>query len=149
MHPTGGDVEQFLAEIPDEKRRAEARALCSLFSEITGHDPVLWGSSIIGFGTYRYRYESGHEGTSALASFAPRKGNLVIYLIGGFEERHRGLVAKLGPHKTGKGCLYLKRLSDVDLDVLRDLVDRSVQVRRGMDRAAADPISGRGPTSTS
>jgi hypothetical protein len=135
--PTGADVEKFLAAVPDSNRREDARTLCSLLSEVTGEPPVMWGSSIIGFGTYRYRYESGHEGTSPLAGFSPRKANLVIYLIGGFEERHHRLLAKLGPHKTGKGCLYLKRLADVDLDVLRDLVDRSIHVRRGMDRASA------------
>jgi hypothetical protein len=137
--PTGADVEEFLAAVPDPNRREDARTLCSLLSEVTGEPPVMWGSSIIGFGTYRYRYESGHEGTSPLAGFSPRKANLVIYLIGGFEERHHRLLAKLGPHKTGKGCLYLKRLADVDLDVLRDLVDRSIHVRRGMDRASATP----------
>jgi hypothetical protein len=88
----------------------------------------------VGFGKYRYRYESGHEGTSALASFSPRKQHLVLYLVGGWEDRHGKLLAKLGPHKTGKGCLYLKRLADIDLDVLRDLVDRSVRVRRAVDK---------------
>jgi hypothetical protein len=135
--PTATDVEQFLAAIPDPGRRADARALTAMLSELTGEEPVIWGSSIVGFGTYRYRYPSGHEGVSALASFAARKGNLVIYLIGGFEERHHRLLEKLGPHKTGKGCLYFKRLDDVDLDVLRELIKRSIQVHRGMDRAAA------------
>jgi Domain of unknown function (DU1801) len=135
--PTEADVERFLAGLPDPTRRADAQTLCTLLTEMTGEAPVMWGASIIGFGTYRYRYESGREGTSALASFSPRKANLVIYLIGGFDERHHRLLATLGPHKTGKGCLYLKRLADVDLDVLRDLIERSIQVRRGMDRASA------------
>jgi hypothetical protein len=139
VHPTGGDVERFLAEIPDPERRADARDLCRLMSEVTGEEAVMWGSSIIGFGSYRYRYESGREGTSALASFAPRKGNLVIYLIGGFEDRHHRLLVKLGPHKAGKGCLYVKHLDDVDVGVLRELIERSMQVRRGMDRAASAP----------
>jgi hypothetical protein len=139
MQPSRADVERFIADIPDPKRRAEARALTALMSELTGEEPVMWGSSIIGFGAYRYRYPSGREGTSAAVSFSPRKANLVIYLIGGFEERYPGLVEKLGPHKTGKGCLYLKRLDDVDLDVLRDLIERSLQVRREMDSAAAPP----------
>jgi len=136
MQPTGADVEKFLGAIPDEGRRADARALCALMEEMTGEPPVLWGSGIVGFGAYRYRYPSGYEGTSALASFAPRAGNLVVYLIGGFEDRHHRLLERLGPHKTGKGCLYLKRLSDVDLDALRDLIERSIDVRRGMDRAS-------------
>jgi hypothetical protein len=134
--PTSTEVEAFLAAIPDETRRADARTLCALLAEVTGEQPVLWGSSIVGFGSYDYRYQSGHEGTAALAGFAPRKQHLVLYLVGGFEDKHAKLVAKLGPHKTGKGCLYLKRLSDVDLDVLKELVDRSVRVRRGVDRAA-------------
>jgi Domain of unknown function (DU1801) len=134
--PTSADVEEFLAGVPDERRRADARALCALLADVTGEPPVLWGSSIVGFGSYHYRYESGHEGTSALVGFSPRKTSLVLYLIGGFEDRHGKLLERLGPHKTGKGCLYLKRLADVDRDVLRELVDRSVRVHRGADRAA-------------
>jgi hypothetical protein len=134
--PTSSDVEAFLTAIPDETRRADARQLCTLMAEVTGEPPMLWGSSIVGFGSYDYRYESGHEGTSALAGFAPRKQHLVVYLAGGFEDRHQKLVADLGPHKTGKGCLYIKRLADVDLNVLRELIDRSVRVHRGVDRAA-------------
>jgi hypothetical protein len=134
--PTGADVEAFLAAVPDERRRADARTLCALLAEVTGERPALWGTSIVGFGTYHYRYESGHEGTSALASFSPRKAHLVLYLVGGFEDRHGKLLAKLGPHKTGKGCLYLKSLADVDLDVLRELVERSARIRRGVDRAS-------------
>jgi hypothetical protein len=139
MTPTGADVETFLEGIPDDGRRSDARALRTLLSELTGEPPVLWGSTIVGFGAYRYRYESGHEGTAPLASFSPRKANLVVYLIGGFEDRHHELVARLGPHKTGKGCLYLKRLADVDLDVLRRLIVRSIDVHRRMDRAATSP----------
>jgi hypothetical protein len=96
----------------------------------------MWGTSIIGFGAYRYRYASGRGGDSALASFSPRSQHLAIYLIGGFESRHQPVLARLGPHKTGKGCLYLRRLDDVDQDVLRELIDRSVRVRRGVDRAS-------------
>ncbi|MGH8777126.1 MAG: DUF1801 domain-containing protein [Jiangellaceae bacterium] len=136
MRPTSGDVDAFLAAIPGETRRADARTLCTLLADVTGEPAALWASGIIGFGTYRYRYESGHEGTAPLAGFAARKAHLVIYLIGGFEDRHHTVMAKLGSFKTGKGCLYLKRLADVDVDVLRDLVDRSVRVRRGVDRAA-------------
>jgi hypothetical protein len=134
--PTTDDVEAFLAAVPDERRRADARTLCSLLSEVTGEPPVLWGTSIVGFGTYHYRYESGHEGDSALVGFSPRKANLVLYLVGGFADRHQKLLEELGPHKTGKGCLYLKSLADVDLDVLRRLVDRSTRIHRGVDRAS-------------
>lgn len=134
--PTGADVAAFLNAIPDETRKADATTLCLLMSEVTGEPPALWGASIVGFGRYQYRYASGHQGTSALASFAPRKQHLVLYLAGGFDDMYASLTAKLGPYKAGKGCLYLKRLSDVDLDVLRELIVRSVEVHRAQDRAA-------------
>jgi hypothetical protein len=133
--PTDADVDAFLDAVPNDERRADARALCALMTDVTGEPPVLWGPSIVGFGSYRYRYESGREGTSSLAGFSPRKTSLVVYLVGGYEDRHGKLLERLGPHKTGKGCLYLKRLADVDLDVLRELVERSVRVHRGAERA--------------
>jgi len=98
---------------------------------------VVWGTSIIGCGAYHYRYASGREGDSALASFSPRSQHLAIYLVGEFETRYRSVLARLGPYKAGKGCLYLKRLDDVDQDALRELIDRSVRVRRSVDRASA------------
>jgi Domain of unknown function (DU1801) len=137
MRRTGSSVEGFLAQVPDEPRREDARRLCTIMQEITGEPPVMWAASIIGFGTYHYRYASGHEGDSPLASFAPRRQHLAIYLVGGFETRHRSVLAALGPHQTGKGCLYLRRLDDVGQQALRDLIDRSVRVRRGIDRASA------------
>ncbi|MFJ6197500.1 DUF1801 domain-containing protein [Micromonospora sp. NPDC092111] len=135
--PTGQSVEEFLAAVPNESRRVDARRLIALMRDITGEEPVMWGPSIIGFGRYHYRYDSGREGDSALAGFSPRKQHLVVYLVGGFEERYASAVARLGPHKTGKGCLYLKSLDGVDLAVLRELVDRSVRVRKGVDRASS------------
>ena len=134
MQPTGADVEAFVQAIPNVTCRADARALCVLLSEITGDPPVLWGPSIVGFGSYHYRYESGREGTAPLASFASRGAHLVIYLAGGFTDRHERLLERLGPHKAGKGCLYVKRLADIDLDVLRQLVVRSMKVHRGQHR---------------
>ena len=107
-----------------------------MMQEITGEPPTLCGSSIIGFGAYHYRYASGREGDSALAAFSPRRQHLAIYLVGEFENRHRPVLARLGPHQTGKGCLYIKRLDDVDHDALRELIDRSVRVRKGIDRAS-------------
>jgi hypothetical protein len=136
MQPTGADVEGFVEAIPNATRRADVRALCALLSEITGEPPVLWGPSIVGFGSYHYRYASGHEGDAPLASFASRGAHLVIYLAGGFTDRHDRLLQRLGPHKAGKGCLYIKRLDDVDLDVLRQLVTRSMKVHSGQDRAS-------------
>jgi Domain of unknown function (DU1801) len=127
--PTDASVDAFIDAVPNEERRTDPRTLCALMTDLTGEPPVLWGPSIVGFGSYGYRYDSGREGISPLAGFSPRKANLVIYLSGGYEERHGELLDRLGPHKTGKGCLYLKRLADVDGGVLRELVDRSVRDR--------------------
>jgi len=137
MRPADAPVAAFLAGVPDEQRREDALRLSALMGEITGEPPAMWGAGIVGFGRYRYRYASGHEGVSALASFAPRRGGLAIYLIGGFADRHRSALARLGPCRTGKGCLYLKRLDAVDQAALRELIDRSVRVRRGIGRACA------------
>ena len=136
MRRTGISVAEFLAQVPDGQRRGDAYRLCALMQEITGEPPAMWGTSIIGFGSYHYRYASGREGDSALASFSPRSQALAIYLIGDFEERHGSVLARLGPHKAGKGCLYLKRLDDVDTGALRELIDRSVRVHKGAGRAA-------------
>ena len=136
MQPTGEDAEAFVAAIPNLTRRADAHALCARLSEITGEPPVLWGPSIVGFGSYHYRYASGHQGDSPLASFAPRGAHLVIYLIGGFADRHERLLQQLGPHKAGNGCLYVKRLADINLDVLTQLVTRSIKVHQGQHRAS-------------
>ena len=132
---TEASVAGFLAAVPDEQRRQDARRLCAMMREITGEPPTMWGTSIIGFGTYHYRYASGHEGDAPLASFSPRRQHLAIYLVGEFGDRYQPLLARLGPHKTGEGCLYLKRLDDVDHDALRELVDRSARVHKGIDRA--------------
>ena len=131
MCRTKASVAGFLAAVPDEQRRLDAQRLCAMMQEITGEPPALWGTSIIGFGTYHYRYASGHEGDAPLASFSPRSQHLAIYLIGDFAHRHQSVLARLGPHKTGKGCLYIKRLDQVDQDALRELIDRSARVRKG------------------
>jgi hypothetical protein len=135
--PTNADVRAFVDAIPNEARRADARVSCNLLAEVTGEPARLWGPSIVGFGTYHYRYATGHEGDAPLASFSPRSAHLVVYLTGGFGDRHARLLERLGPHRTGKACLYLKRLADVDLDVLRELVRRSLEVHRGQDRASS------------
>jgi Domain of unknown function (DU1801) len=136
MRRTDASVAEFLARVPDERRRQDARRLCAMMQEITGESPAMWGASIIGFGAYHYRYASGRAGDSPLAGFSPRRQHLAIYLVGEFETRHQSVLARLGPHKTGKGCLYLNRLDDVDQDALRELIDRSVRVRKGVDRAS-------------
>jgi hypothetical protein len=135
MRPTDASVEEFLARVPDEQRREDAHRLCAMMRDITGEPPTMWRASIVGFGTYHYRYASGREGDSPLAGFSPRRQHLVIYLMGGFESRHRRALERLGPHQTGKGCLYIRRLDAVDRDALRELIDRSVRVRQGVDRA--------------
>ena len=106
-------------------------------AQITGEPLAMWGTSIIGFGTYHYRYASGRSGDSPLASFSPRSQHLVIYLVGEFTGRYQSVLARLGPHKTGKGCLYLKRLDDADQGALRELIARSVRVRKGIDRTSS------------
>ena len=136
MRPTDASVDDFLACVTDEQRREDAHRLCVMMRDVTGEPPVMWGTSIIGFGAYHYRYASGHEGDAPLASFSPRSQHLVIYLASEFGDRYQAVLARLGPHKAGKGCLYLKRLDDVDLGSLRELIDRSVRVRKGIDRAA-------------
>jgi hypothetical protein len=135
MEPTDADVDAYLDALPDQRRRAEARTLAGLMADVTGERPVMWGPTIVGFGTYHYRYASGREGDSPVAAFAPRAREHVVYLVSGFEDRYAKDVAALGPHRTGKGCLYLKSLDGVDLDVLRRLVDRSMRVARGVDVA--------------
>jgi hypothetical protein len=134
--PGDASVEGFLARVPGEQRREDARRLCAMMQEITGEPPAMWGASIVGFGAYHYLYASGHEGDAPLAGFSPRSQHLVIYLASEFGDRYQPVLARLGPHKSGKGCLYLKRLGDVDHDALRELIDRSVRVHRGIDRAS-------------
>jgi hypothetical protein len=124
--PSSESAEAFIAAVPDDARREDAQKLCRLLAEWTGEQPVMWGTSIVGFGQYHYRYDSGHAGTAPLVGFSPRKANLVLYLVGGVHDRHPKLLEQLGPHKVGKGCLYLKRLDDVDHEALRALVDRTV-----------------------
>ena len=120
-----GSVEAFIAGIDDEQKRADAERLLQIMREETGEEPVMWGSSIIGFGSYHYVYESGREGDSPKVGFSPRKTNLSLYIMSGFEE-DRDILQRLGKYKTGKACLYVKRLSDVDENALRELVRQSV-----------------------
>jgi hypothetical protein len=137
MSPTDAPVEAFLESVANERRRDDARRLCAIMQEISGEPPRMWGSSIVGFGNYHYRYASGHEGDAPLAGFSPRKEHLVVYLISGYEARYASTLARLGPHKTGKGCLYLKRLADVNEDALRELINRSMRVHHGVDRTSS------------
>jgi hypothetical protein len=123
--PTIADPARFIAAIDDPQKRADAAALIRLLAEVTGQPPVMWGPSIVGFGQYHYRYASGHAGDTFVLGFSPRKQNLTLYLPGVLEP-HRALLDQLGKHSTGKGCLYLKRLSDADPKILRRLLEAAV-----------------------
>ena len=131
--PHTGDVDEFLAQVESDQKRADSHVLVELMSEISGEPPVLWGT-MVGFGQYHYRYPTGHEGDAFLVGFAPRKAAFSIYLMGTYfpEEnaRREALLAKLGKHRMGKACLYVNKLSDIDLDVLRELVEISVRKLR-------------------
>ena len=121
-----GSVDAFLQGIADEERRADSYVMLELMQLISGCPPRMWGGSIIGFGSYHYKYESGHEGDAALIGFSPRKQHLVLYIHSGYEG-HEALMTQLGKYKTGKSCLYIKRLKDVDMEVLRRLIEAGLQ----------------------
>jgi hypothetical protein len=123
--PTDENVAEYLRTITDEKKIKDSYSLIQLMKEITGEEPKMWGTSIIGFGSYHYKYASGHEGDAALIGFSPRKQNISLYLMAGIEG-NEDLLLNLGKHKAGKGCLYLKQLNDVNLDVLKELIERTV-----------------------
>jgi Domain of unknown function (DU1801) len=118
-------VEDFLSSIPEEKKRKDAFEVLELMQEITKQPPKMWGSSIVGFGNYTYKYESGREGEWFLTGFSPRKGDLSIYLGTGYEP-DTALLQELGKHKMGKSCLYVKRLEDIKLPVLKKLIKASI-----------------------
>ena len=129
--PTEVSVAEFLAAITDERRRAEAAEVDALHRRVTGFEPKLWGPSIIGYGSYDYKYESGREGTMCRGGFSPRKAAMTIYLMGNYVNRQAeadDLFARLGKHTTGKSCLYIKKLADVDMAVLERLVRLSWDV---------------------
>ena len=118
-------VTTFLSQITDERRRGDARAVAAMMRDITKAKPEMWGTSIVGFGSYHYKYASGREGEWMMVGFSPRKQTLVLYIMPGFEE-YGDLLKKLGKCKTGKSCLYIKTLDDVHLPTLKTLVRKSV-----------------------
>jgi hypothetical protein len=122
---TEASVDDFLAGISPEKKRQDALAICELMKNVTKAKPKMWGTSIVGFGSYHYKYASGHEGEWPLVGFSPRKQNLTVYIVPGFAN-YDALLSKLGKHKTGKSCLYLNSLEDIHLPTLRELIQRSV-----------------------
>ena len=119
----------FIDAVADERARKDSRVLVKLMTKVTGEKPKMWGPSIIGFGKYHYKYASGHEGDMCIAGFSPRKGALSIYLAPGMKEA-KPLFARLGKHKMGVSCLYVKKLEDIDMAVLEKLVDMSVKYAR-------------------
>ena len=127
---TNASVDDYLAAIEDSTRRADCTALVKLMVEITKQPPVMWGSSIVGFGSYHYKYESGREGDACVTGFSSRKGDISVYLSASGAQQEQ-LLAKLGRHKMGKACLSIRRLSEIDLKVLEQLIADSVaEVRR-------------------
>ncbi len=123
---TNASVTAFLKAVADDERRKDCQTLVRIMKRAVGAEPKMWGSSIVGFGHYHYKYASGREGDWFLAGFSPRKQDLTLYIMAGFD-RYDALMGKLGKHKTGKSCLYLKRLADVDVAVLEELVSASVK----------------------
>ena len=123
-------VADYIAAVPDERRREEAAVIDALHRRVTGLEPAMWGPSIIGYGSYSYKYDSGREGTMCRGGFSPRKAAMTVYLMGNYcnhQAKADDLFARLGKHKTGKSCLYINKLADVDLAVLEELVALSWQ----------------------
>ncbi len=127
--PTTHSVKAFIDAVENDKRRTDAYTLFELFNRIMPEPAVLWGESLIGYGRYHYKYDSGREGDFFLTGFAPRKQNLSVYIIAGFEP-FAALLAKLGKYKTGASCLYINKLEDIDLNILEQLIKESVALMR-------------------
>ena len=123
---TDADVGEFLEKIPDHVMKSDCQTLVKMFKKLIKDDPKMWGPSIIGFGHYHYKYESGLENDWFVAGFSPRKKNITVYLMGGLSE-NEDLLEKLGKHKRGKGCLYINRLADIDTAVLSEMITRSAK----------------------
>jgi len=123
-------VEGFLKSVENEKRREDSFVVLDLMKEVTGEEPTMWGTSIVGFGTYRYKYASGREGDWMKVGFSPRKKNLTLYIMDGFSS-YDSLLDTLGKYSTGKSCLYINKLEDVDQVVLKELVKQSVETMSG------------------
>ncbi len=132
--PTEVSVAAFVEKITDETRRADAKALVNLMQKASNEKPKMWGPAIVGFGSYHYKYESGREGDAPVIGFSPRKAASVLYGLIGFSGAD-AVLAKLGKHTTGKGCLYIKKLGDVDPKVLETLVAKSLAAKRGKSKA--------------
>lgn len=123
---TDASVEAFLNSVADEQQRRDSFAVLDLMKKVSRAEPKMWGAAIVGFGQYRYKYDSGRENDWFPIGFSPRKGNLTLYLVGGLELQ-ADLLAKLGKHKTGKGCIYINKLTDVDQAVLKQMLERCLK----------------------
>ena len=124
--PTNQSVDEFIASVENETKRSDCEVLLELMQQLTGESPVMWGDSIVGFGNYHFKYESGRELDWMLAGFSPRKQNLTIYFMGGFKNQEL-LLEKLGKAKNSVGCLYIKKLADIDMEVLTEMIKLSVE----------------------
>lgn len=125
--PTNQSVDEFIAAFADtEQKRQDSYALIKLMQKVSGHDPYMWGPSIIGFGSYHYKYASGHEGDAPMLGFSPRKAAISLYVFTGLQE-HRHLLDSLGKYKMGKACIYIKQLSDIDEKVLKTIMKESIR----------------------
>lgn len=127
---TTASVQAFIDKHPKEQMRDDSRVLMAMMQKLTGEEPHMYGPSIVGFGTYHYTYASGHSGSAPLAAFSPRKPELVIYLLPGLFESEPEMLAKLGKYKMSKACLYVKKLADIDLKVLKVMVKKSIAATR-------------------
>jgi len=124
--PTDSSVTAFLDSIPDETKRNDCYKIAEILQEISGFEAKMWGTAIIGFGSYHYKYESGHEGDMCMIGFSPRKANITLYLFA-YVVQNESLTKDLGKFKTGKGCLYINKLSDINLDVFKNMVVKSIE----------------------
>jgi hypothetical protein len=135
------DVYKFLLSVEDEQKREDSLKIAKIMAEITGEEPKMWGKSIVGFGSYHYKYASGQEGDWMLIGFSPRKQSLTLYIMSGFGEYAKAtgydpkpLMNKLGKHSTGKSCLYIKTLKDVDINVLKQLIKKSSEHMKSLNK---------------
>jgi hypothetical protein len=123
---TENSVSEFLSAISDAKRREDCTSIINLLSKLSGFQPKMWGTAIVGFGIYNYKYESGHEGNAPLTGLASRKNAITVYLASTFEQKE-ALLLQLGKHKSSKACLYIQRLEDIDIEILSQLVQKSIE----------------------
>ena len=122
---TAGSVSEFIDAVPDEQRKKDALAIIKIMKEQSGFEPKMWGPSIIGFGSYHYKYESGHEGDAPLVGFSPRKSEFALYLTSNFDGKG-DLLKQFGKHRTGKACIYIKKLEDINIEILKKMVTNSL-----------------------